>query len=814
MATLTEEQKKKMITLEGLSEFKDKLVAMGLGDEEIIVGTTVEIAALSNEEKAGKVIIRTDDTVENINIATIDDVGLVRPDGTTITIDPDGTLHGHGGSNGTSNWDDLNNKPFEELSEDFNVSENKITITNNIKSKLVNLDENGKIDSKNTIYNKTTVNNELNNINDRLSESADWLKSANLYQHKYTLCVGSKGGVSADTAMAEPIELNGEYTVLMLNNPSNIKIDVEYYNSIEFSSNQSSSSWIEDNQPHTFNTLASTKYVRVLFRVESGTITDSMISGIKIMIAKGNSITEYQPFSKSNAEMTETLSELYEDGFARVNLVEGIIYKSAIVSGGGIWDNNTYSMAYAKIEQGETYTFRAENICFFGFFETKPQIGATAYADRVLSDVNPYTFVAPISGYVAFRIDINFNEPMCVKGDMIGDYVPYAESNVELTAKLSHIEEAVNYNATPKAIESYSNSGFGYDGSKNIGRVSLSGCSVISFALEDSINDIVIKYGNISNTSSIASNKMVGFATTGTFVASGLDYLSETNIRTNYKDMVTYDSISGIARISRKKILEVLPTCKYIFVNYIENTDTITLDSTLDAGMVTAELSQLDNDFPLNGFVQGAYTGSVGGSYSTNTSELRIRVPIIKTKGGNIGFSIPSGYRIAVMSANDSNKVVDDIGWISGETSVTISTSATQLLLTVGKSDNTAITPNSVASLKFVVKNNAIGSVVSQITEKIVDCKVYKSNQKVVGTTTLKLPCPNGDFLGMLALPAYSESAVEANISFYTITRTDTNLHVNKSLRAITSASANNGVLTLTFDANLSNFVKWVCYPM
>lgn len=58
----------------------------------------------------------TKDEVPEVNIATFESVGLVKPDGSTTYIDEDGTLHavggsGGGGTGGTSNYNDLSNKP-------------------------------------------------------------------------------------------------------------------------------------------------------------------------------------------------------------------------------------------------------------------------------------------------------------------------------------------------------------------------------------------------------------------------------------------------------------------------------------------------------------------------------------------------------------------------------------------------------------------------------------------------------------------------------------------------------------------------------
>ena len=65
--------------------------------------------------------------VADVGVATIEKAGLVKPDGMTITVDEDGTIHsvgGGGGTSGTMNYNDLQNKPYingVELSGDKNL---------------------------------------------------------------------------------------------------------------------------------------------------------------------------------------------------------------------------------------------------------------------------------------------------------------------------------------------------------------------------------------------------------------------------------------------------------------------------------------------------------------------------------------------------------------------------------------------------------------------------------------------------------------------------------------------------------------------
>lgn len=54
--------------------------------------------------------------------ASTDNIGLVKPDGDTITVDEDGTIHSIGGG-GASTWSEISNKPFESVGSGLDVSD-------------------------------------------------------------------------------------------------------------------------------------------------------------------------------------------------------------------------------------------------------------------------------------------------------------------------------------------------------------------------------------------------------------------------------------------------------------------------------------------------------------------------------------------------------------------------------------------------------------------------------------------------------------------------------------------------------------------
>lgn len=97
-----------------------------------------------------------------VPIATTSTPGIVKPDGTTITIDSDGTIHsvgGGGGTGGTTDYNALDNKPQIEgntLNGNKTADELGLMSKTNINSALAN-----KAD-KSTTYTKTEVDNAIN----------------------------------------------------------------------------------------------------------------------------------------------------------------------------------------------------------------------------------------------------------------------------------------------------------------------------------------------------------------------------------------------------------------------------------------------------------------------------------------------------------------------------------------------------------------------------------------------------------------------------------------------------------------------------
>lgn len=94
---------------------------------------------------------------------------------------------------------------------------------------------------------------------------------------------------------------------------------------------------------------------------------------------------------------------------------------------GNIGSSTSYDAAVAKIEQGKTYTVTTDEpqlVC--AFYEVEPYIGiAASYNSSRLVQANK-TFVAPITGYIAFRVLTGYSTYQCEEGSTATAWTPYS----------------------------------------------------------------------------------------------------------------------------------------------------------------------------------------------------------------------------------------------------------------------------------------------------------------------------------------------------------------------------------------------------
>lgn len=109
------------------------------------------------------------------------------------------------------------------------------------------------------------------------------------------------------------------------------------------------------------------------------------------------------------------------------NLVKGILQNRSISSAGkyDTGSNGTYSLVYAPVESGKTYTATTnESILVYAFFSSSsPALGDSSYDGRHVENT-VRTFTAPINGYVFTRISGSEYKAQIVEGENTKPYLP------------------------------------------------------------------------------------------------------------------------------------------------------------------------------------------------------------------------------------------------------------------------------------------------------------------------------------------------------------------------------------------------------
>lgn len=121
----------RLISLQNLQEFKNLLIQkLQNGDIPLPGGAPATTTTPGIVKPDGtSITVDSDGTISavgggsDVPIATPEIAGKVKPDGTTITITEDGTISSNGGT-GASDWNDISNKPFSTLDPDTLEVEN------------------------------------------------------------------------------------------------------------------------------------------------------------------------------------------------------------------------------------------------------------------------------------------------------------------------------------------------------------------------------------------------------------------------------------------------------------------------------------------------------------------------------------------------------------------------------------------------------------------------------------------------------------------------------------------------------------------
>lgn len=169
---------------------------------------------------------------ETLPIATIDNVGMVKPDGTTVTIDQDGTIHavgGGGSGSGTTDYGALSNKPVVngvEIKGSLSLDDLKLMSKSDINSSL-----NSKA-NKNDVYTKDEIDTEIKvplstkankaDVNNALANKADVSK---VYTKSAVDTLIDAAKAETDSKLLNKVDTNSVYSKVEVNNLVNTKAD-------------------------------------------------------------------------------------------------------------------------------------------------------------------------------------------------------------------------------------------------------------------------------------------------------------------------------------------------------------------------------------------------------------------------------------------------------------------------------------------------------------------------------------------------------------------------------------------------------------
>ena len=278
---------------------------------------------------------------QSIPIATIDSVGVVKPDGTTTTIDSDGTIHaigGGGSTGGTTDYNALDNKPQIEgntLTGNKTADDLGLMSKTDINSALTN-----KAD-KSTTYTKTEVNSAINTaisgkadtsyVNEQLEDKVDVTT--------YTAGLANKADKTelddkADTSYVNT-QLANKADTSYVNTQLSGKVDTETYtaglNTKADKSDTYSKADVDSKISTAVSTKADTSYVNTQLEAKADKSTtytktevDSAIdvatSGIDTKLATKANASDVYTKTDTDEKISEAISSKADTSYVNTQL--------------------------------------------------------------------------------------------------------------------------------------------------------------------------------------------------------------------------------------------------------------------------------------------------------------------------------------------------------------------------------------------------------------------------------------------------------------------------------------------------------------
>ena len=161
--------------------------------------------------------------------------------------------------------------------------------------------------------------------------------------------------------------------------------------------------------------------------------TEPTEPGNKIWVSPASQeiqIPTYTEFEDLEDDVADLRGAITEPSY---NLYAGKIAGASINQSGTIGSSTLNDLFYAPVEAGKTYSIRLKNdttSTVIGFFESEPTaIGDRSYNSSRTTIGNGISFIAPITGWVAYRENTGFEQPQINEGETLLPYAGY------LTAK-------------------------------------------------------------------------------------------------------------------------------------------------------------------------------------------------------------------------------------------------------------------------------------------------------------------------------------------------------------------------------------------
>lgn len=131
----------------------------------------------------------------------------------------------------------------------------------------------------------------------------------------------------------------------------------------------------------------------------------------------------------------------------------------------------------------------------------------------------------------------------------------------------TYTPDSTEYRMDTKTSLNYDNRKILFSGGK-IGYAVQEGCKYVCIPMEYIGQSVKCTYTDLDGLSDAVKRKIIVFATGGQMGATGEDYLSPDNIKSKYKEVVTFDEATNTAYLLKNRLKSLYPTVTHVFFNF------------------------------------------------------------------------------------------------------------------------------------------------------------------------------------------------------------------------------------------------------